>query len=128
MRCLLDTHVLLWAAYQPDKLSKPAAQQLLAPENTLVYSSASIWEIGIKSKLGREDFQVDVTELLRGLRLNGYTELKITSDHAVAQMQLPDLHRDPFDRILLAQAIVEQMTLFTSDEKVLGYDGPITKA
>jgi PIN domain nuclease of toxin-antitoxin system len=119
---------LLWAAYQPDKLSKPADQQLLEPENTLVYSSASIWEIGIKSKLGREDFQVDVTELLRGLRLNGYTELKITSDHAVAQMQLPDLHRDPFDRILLAQAIVEQMTLFTSDEKVLGYDGPITKA
>lgn len=77
--------------------------------------------------LGREDFQVDVSELLRGLRLNGYQELAVKSDHAIAQTYLPVLHRDPFDRILVVQAISEQITLLTVDEQVLRYEGPITR-
>lgn len=75
--------------------------------------------------LGRENFQLDVSELLRGLRMNGYRELEVSSNHAIAQTFPPMLHRDPFDRILVAQAISEQITLLTSDEQMLRYSGPI---
>lgn len=127
MRLLLDTHVVLWAAYSPDKISGKGVELLEDSENTLIFSSASIWEVGIKAMLGREDFQVDVSELLRGLRINGYQELAVTSDHTIAQTYLPVLHRDPFDRILVAQATSEQITLLTADEQVLRYEGPITR-
>jgi len=83
MKCLLDTHLLLWAAGSPDRLS-PAAKLLIdSPDNELMFSSASLWEISIKNSLGREDFQVDARALRRGLLDNGYIELPITSEHAV---------------------------------------------
>lgn len=127
MKLLLDTHLLLWAAAQPDRLS-PAARKLLEdPGNELLFSAASLWEVAIKSGLGREDFQVEPRVLRRGLLDNGYGELAIASEHAVAVDTLPPIHKDPFDRILVAQAQVEGITLVTSDPWVAKYPGPVRK-
>ncbi len=127
MNLLLDTHLLLWAAGQPDRLSAQALELLENPDNRLIFSAASLWEIAIKRGLGRPDFRADPRLLKRGLIENGYTELAITGDHALQVDSLPLLHKDPFDRILVAQALVEGVTLVTSDEAVARYDGPIRK-
>lgn len=125
MKLLLDTHVLLWAAGSPAQLP-PAARTLLEdPNNELVFSAASLWEIAIKRGLGRDDFQVDARVLRRGLLDNGYLELSITSEHAVFIDSLPAIHKDPFDRILIAQATVEGITLLTADVLIAQYPGPI---
>ena len=97
------------------------------PKNELFFSAASMWEITIKSSLGREDFRVDARLLRRGLLDNGYTELPITSEHAVNVDHLPSIHKDPFDRILVAQAMVEGITLLTNDRKLASYSGPVKK-
>jgi PIN domain nuclease of toxin-antitoxin system len=125
MKLLLDTHVLLWAAGSPDQLPPGARALLDDPDNELVFSAASLWEITIKRSLGRPDFQVDARVLRRGLLDNGYLELSITSEHAVFIDSLPAIHKDPFDRILVAQATVEGITLLTSDTLVARYPGPI---
>lgn len=127
MKFLLDTHLLLWAAGQPDRLSSTARGLLDDPENALLFSPASLWEIAIKRGLGREDFQVDVRLLRRGLLDNGYLEVPITSQHAVAVDGLPLIHKDPFDRILVAQAMAEGITLLTADPIVGQYPGPIRR-
>lgn len=127
MKLLLDTHVLLWAAGQPEKLSPAARQQLEAPENELLFSAASLWEIAIKHGLGRDDFRVAPRLLRRGLLDNGYIELPITSAHAVALDSLPPIHKDPFDRMLVAQSITEGVTLLTADPLVAQYPGPVWK-
>ncbi|MGA7949772.1 MAG: type II toxin-antitoxin system VapC family toxin [Thiobacillaceae bacterium] len=125
MKLLLDTHLLLWAAGSPDQLP-PAARSLLEdPQNELLFSAASLWEIAIKYKLGRSDFRVDARVLRRGLLDNGYQELAITSEHAVFVDSLPPLHKDPFDHILIAQATVEGITLLTADALVAQYPGPV---
>jgi PIN domain nuclease of toxin-antitoxin system len=125
MKLLLDTHLLLWAAGEPRRLSKPARRLIDNPDNQLLFSAASLWEVAIKRRLDREDFKVDARLLRRGLLDNGYTELPIISDHVVATESLPLLHRDPFDRILVAQATVEGVTLLTIDSLVSQYAGPI---
>ena len=125
MKLLLDTHLLLWAAGNPERLSKEAEALLTDQDNELFFSPASIWEIVIKNGLGRADFQVDVRVLRRGLFDNGYHELSITSEHMIAVDHLPAIHKDPFDRILVAQANVEGITLLTSDELVSQYSGSI---
>lgn len=127
MKLLLDTHLLLWAAGQPDRLSADARALLEAPENELWFSAASVWEIAIKRGLGREDFRVDVRLLRRGLLENGYRELPVSSEHAVALDGLPPIHKDPFDRLLVAQAWVEGVTLLTTDAAVAQYPGSIQK-
>ena len=124
MILLLDTHLLLWAAGQPDRLSMAAQSLILAEEHELMFSAASIWEITIKRGLGRSDFLVDPALLRRGLLENGYSELAITGRHALAVERLPELHRDPFDRILVAQAFEESVLLLTSDAQVARYPGP----
>ena len=96
MKLLLDTHLLLWAAGEPQRLSKPARRLIGNPDNELLFSAASLWEVAMKGRLGREDFKVDTRLLLRGLLDNGYSELPIISDHVVATESLPLLHRDPF--------------------------------
>jgi PIN domain nuclease of toxin-antitoxin system len=127
MKYLLDTHILLWAASEPGKLSK-AAQKLIGNlENTLYFSVASLWEISIKNGLGRTDFSVDPGALRRGLLDNGYEELGISGLHAVAVNNLPSLHKDPFDRMLIAQAQIEGITLVTADGAITQYKGPIKK-
>lgn len=125
MKFLLDTNLLLWAAGTPDKLPVTARQLLEDPKNDLLFSAASLWEISIKRGLERADFQVDARVLRRGLLDNGYQELAITSEHAVSIDNLPPLHKDPFDRILVAQATVEGITLLTTDTLVAQYPGPI---
>ncbi len=127
MKLLLDTQLLLWAAAQPERLSARARRQLNNPENELLFSAVSLWEITIKSGLGRDDFRVEPRVLRRGLLDNGYVELPITSEHAVNVDALPPIHKDPFDRLLLAQALVEGITLLTADEQLARYRGPVRK-
>ena len=99
MRLLLDTHLLLWAADQPERLSRAARTLLNDPQNKLVFSAVSLWQIAIKQSIGRSDFVADARLLRRGLLDNGYDELVLTSAHAVALDALPPLHKDPFDRM-----------------------------
>mgnify|MGYP001243302364 CR=1 FL=1 len=127
MKLLLDTHLLLWAAGMPERLPAPARDLIEAPEHELVFSAASLWEVMIKAGLGRDDFRVDARVLRRGLLDNGYTELPITSAHAVAVSGLPPLHRNPFDRLLVAQALTEGITLLTADALVAQYPGPVRR-
>jgi PIN domain nuclease of toxin-antitoxin system len=127
VKLLLDTQLLLWAAGQPERLS-PAAKKLLNdPRNEPLFSAASIWEITIKTTLGRDDFRVEPRLLRRGLLDNGYAELPVTSEHAVSIDVLPPLHKDPFDRLLLAQALTEGITLLTGDAQLARYPGPVRK-
>jgi len=121
MNLLLDTHILLWAAGQPDRLSQECRNLLVNPSNNLIFSAASLWEISIKSRLGRSDFNVDPARLRRMLLLNAYRELAVSSEHAVAVSILPLLHKDPFDRMLITQARTEAMLLITSDSLVAAY-------
>jgi PIN domain nuclease of toxin-antitoxin system len=125
MKLLLDTHVLLWTAGTPRRLPRAARALLEDEANELVFSAASLWEVAIKQQLGREDFRADARLLRRGLLDNGYTELPVTSAHAVALDLLPPLHKDPFDRILIAQALVEGIMLLTADANLARYPGPI---
>lgn len=122
---MLDTHLLLWAAGLPERLSIAARELLNDPLNELLFSAASIWEIAIKNGLGREDFRVEPRLLRRGLLDNGYVELPITSQHAVSIDSLPPAHKDPFDRLLLAQALSEGLLLLTSDAQLARYPGPV---
>ena len=125
MKLLLDTHLLLWVAARSDRLP-PVARTLLADErNTLLFSPGSLWEVAIKSGLGRADFTVDARLLRRGLLDHGYVELPIAGTHAVAVADLPPIHKDPFDRLLIAQAQVEGITLLTHDPLVAQYPAPI---
>ncbi len=127
MNLLLDTQILLWAAGQPRRLSAAARKLLNDPRHTLFFSAASLWEIAIKNTLGREDFRVEPRLLRRGLMDNGYTELAVSSQHAISIDGLLPLHKDPFDRLLLSQALCEGITLVTTDAQLARYDGPIRK-
>jgi PIN domain nuclease of toxin-antitoxin system len=127
MKLLFDTHLLLWAVEDSPRLPKAVAQLIDDTDNQLVFSVASVWELAIKNGVGRGVVSVDPRRLRRNLLDNGYTELPITSEHAVAIDVLPALHKDPFDRILIAQATVEGITLLTVDKIVVRYPGPIKK-
>lgn len=123
MKLLLDTHMLLWAA--AGTLPEKAESLVGDISNTLYFSAASIWEISVKKSLGRNDFRVDPEVLRRGLLDNQYYELCITSLHTLAVNDLPMLHKDPFDRMLLAQAKSEGISLLTSDSIMRDYPGPV---
>ncbi len=125
MRLLLDTHILLWAGLSRQRLPESARVLLEDGGNTLLFSAVSIWEVAIKRSLGRDDFRVDPRLLRRGLTDNGYEELPLLGQHVVAIDVLPTHHRDPFDRILIAQALVEGITLLTVDPVLGRYAGPI---
>jgi PIN domain nuclease of toxin-antitoxin system len=125
MKLLLDTHLLLWAAVTPARLSLTARRLINDGGNELIFSAASLWEIAIKRGLGRSDLRAEPRVLRRGLLDNGYTELPIDSNHTVALDGLASLHKDPFDRILIAQAMVEGITLLTKDPLIAQYSGPI---
>lgn len=119
MRLLIDTHLLLWAAN--DTLPNEAVSYFTNSNNELFFSSASIWEVIIKRGLNRPDFQVNPNDLYCGLVNNGYNELTITSHHTLLVAHLPPHHKDPFDRILVAQAMAEGFSLLSSDENVSQY-------
>ncbi|WP_028207336.1 type II toxin-antitoxin system VapC family toxin [Paraburkholderia nodosa] len=122
MKLLLDTHLLIWAAVDDPDLSDEARAVIEDTDNTLYFSVASMWEIVIKSALGRDDFQLDARVLRRSLLDAGYEELSIEAQHAFEVASLPPLHKDPFDRLLIGQAIAEGIVLLTHDEQVRRYD------
>jgi PIN domain nuclease of toxin-antitoxin system len=125
VRLLLDTQLLLWAAGDPARLSTEARQLLEDPENQLIFSPVSLWEISLKQTLGRHDLRVDIRMLRRGMLDNGYLELPITGAHAIAVDGLAPLHADPFDRMLVAQAKAEGAALLTADPLVAQYHEPV---
>ena len=127
MRLILDTQLLIWTSVKGRRLSATARELIENEGHDLVFSVASIWETAIKFSLGRDDFDVDPRLLRRGLIENGYEELSITGEHAAAVSNLPALHRDPFDRLLVAQAMVEGAILVTADAGLSVYPGPIRK-
>ena len=125
MNLLLDTHLLLWVAIGSEKLSAEARNMISNNANRVYFSAASIWEVVIKNGLQREDFHMDPYLLRRGLIDNGYDELAITSAHTLGVAHLPPIHKDPFDRLLVAQAELEGFLLLTSDAVVAESPGPI---
>ncbi|MCL4460126.1 MAG: type II toxin-antitoxin system VapC family toxin [Nitrospirae bacterium] len=127
MKWLLDTQLLLWSAGVPDRIPSSLRPLLEDRGNLLMFSAGSIWEVVIKRSLGREDFRVDPRVLRRSLLDNGYEELPILGTHVVEIDVLPMLHKDPFDRILVAQALVEGITLVTTDRTLPEYPGPILR-
>lgn len=127
MKLLLDTHLLLWAAGEPNRLPKEARNLINDPDNELFFSAASLWEVSLKRGLGRKDFKADPRLLRRGLLDNGYAEVPIRSDHVVVLDSLPAIHKDPFDRILVAQAVAEGIELLTTDSQLAQYRGPVRR-
>ena len=125
MKYLVDTQLLLWSAWATRKLSKRARSLLEDPENILYFSAASLLEINIKHGLGRTDSNVSPGLLRRGLLDNDWLELPITGIHTLALEKLPPIHKDPFDRLLLAQADAEGFTFLTADKTLGQYPGNI---
>jgi len=122
---LLDTHVLLWSVASSRRLSKGARALIEDPGNEIFYSAASLWEIAIKAALRSSDFQVDLEALHTALPETGLTELPIRALHAVALLRLPEVHRDPFDRMLVAQAVTEPLVLLTNDQILARYPAAV---
>lgn len=125
MRLLLDTHLLVWAMGSPERLSPELTTMLENPAHTLVFSVASVWELVIKRALGRADVKVEPAVLRRALLDGGWQELAIEAHHALAVAHLPPLHRDPFDRLLLAQASTDGLLLITANPQLAAYPGPV---
>jgi len=124
---LLDTQIVLWMAAEPHKLSAGARDLLDAPDNTLVFSVVNLWEIAIKRGLRRANFQFDPRRLRERMLAASFTEIQVTADHALAVEHLPPLHGDPFDVMLVAQAMTEGLTLITSDRMLDGYPGDVRR-
>ena len=118
---LLDTHLVLWAAFEPGRLSRRAVALLRNRNTAVAFSMATIWEVAIKTSLGRPGFAVDPSRLHAGLLAEGFAELPIRAQHLFRVASLPWLHRDPFDRLLVAQAVEEKLTLLTVDAVLRGY-------
>jgi PIN domain nuclease of toxin-antitoxin system len=127
VKLLLDTHLLLWASEDIKRVPATARALMADADNELLFSPASLWEVAIKSGLSKQDLQIDPRVLRRGLLDNGYNELPITSEHTIAVATLPPIHKNPFDRILIAQAIVEGILLLTADPTVAQYPGSVRK-
>ena len=125
MQLLLDTHLLVWAMGEPERLPAGLISMLEDPAHIPVFSVVSLWELVIKSALGRPDFNVKPAQLRRALLDGGWRELLIDSRHVLAVADLPPLHRDPFDRLLLAQANAEGQLLITADQQLAAYPGPV---
>ncbi len=121
MRLLLDTHVLLWSVAQSSRLPDEARTLLEDTDNTLYCSTASLWEIAIKAALRRADFEVDIRKLRQALARMGVVELPIEGRHTEMLMQLPAIHKDPFDRMLVAQSMAEPLVLLTNDAALTAY-------
>jgi PIN domain nuclease of toxin-antitoxin system len=121
VRFLLDTHLLLWAAARSERLPPEARALIEDPENDIAFSAASIWEIAIKDTLRRQEFLIDLPLLQAALPAKGFTELPVTSAHAIGVTKLPPIHRDPFDRLLVAQSLAEPAILLTNDDALSRY-------
>ena len=128
MRFLLDTHLLLWALNDPERLGAATRDAIEDPANDVLFSTASIWEVAIKTQLGRPDFAVRAETIAKEALVRGFAELLIRWQSASVVADLPLHHRDPFDRILLAQAITEPVHLYTVDRKLVQYSSLVVLA
>lgn len=126
MRLLLDTHLLLWALATPQRLDATTRAALEDAANTVLFSAASLWEIAIKAGLGRVDFAFDPQQILQAALETGFTELPVRAQAAIRVGSLPPLHRDPFDRLLIAQALTEPARLYTADPALPAYSELVT--
>lgn len=125
MRLLLDTHVLLWSLADPRRLPEAVRDAIEAGDNEVLFSAASIWEVAIKSQLPRTDFGVDAATIIHAARETRFTELAISADHAAAVAALPLHHKDPFDRLLIGQALTEPARLVTADKALAAYSNDL---
>ncbi len=125
MRILLDTHVLLWAVGGSHRLPNSVREELEDPTNALFCSTASLWKIAIKTMLGRSAFEIDIRAFRTALRSMSINELSVVGDHIEAFLDLPDLHRGPVDRLLVAQSLAEPMALWTNDRVVAQYSDSV---
>ncbi len=125
MTFLLDTHLLVWTTSESTRLSREARRLIDSPENDLYFSVISIWEVAIKSGLRRSEFTIDPHVLRRELVRRKYNEIPVMGAHALAINSLPRLHRDPFDRMLVAQSLTEGITLLTVDAVLAEYPCPV---
>ena len=121
MRLLLDTHILLWALDTPDRLPCSLRTQLESPSVEVYFSAASIWEIAIKSALGKIKFHYSAKEIADGAEMTGFIEMPVSSEHAAGVARLPMIHTDPFDRLLIAQALAMPARFVTADTTLAGY-------
>jgi PIN domain nuclease of toxin-antitoxin system len=121
MVVLLDTHILLWALDAPQRLPNDIVAQLESPETTVYFSAASIWEIAIKTALGKIDFHYSPEEIAQAAKDSGFIELPISAAHSAKVAHLPLHHRDPFDRLLIAQALLMPAQLLTADSALAPY-------
>jgi PIN domain nuclease of toxin-antitoxin system len=121
MRLLLDTHILLWSLADPRRLPESARDANDAGDNEVLYSAASVWEIAIKAELLRAEFGVDTATIIGAARDTRFTELAISAEHAAAVAALPPHHKDPFDRLLVAQAFTEPARLVSADKALAAY-------
>lgn len=125
MNLLLDTHVALWAITDSDRLSRTARELITADRAVVWVSVVSLWEIAIKHSLGRGDMPVSAKAAAGYFRASGFRVLAIQAEHTMGIEDLPDIHGDPFDRLLVAQALAEPMRLLTHDALVARYSDTI---
>jgi PIN domain nuclease of toxin-antitoxin system len=125
MRLLLDTHVLLWALADPRRLPESAREAIEAGDNEVLFSAASIWEIAIKSQVLHAEFGVDATTIVNAARETRFNDLVVSAEHAAAVAALPPHHKDPFDRLLIAQALTEPARLVTADKALAAYSNDL---
>jgi len=121
MRILLDTHLLIWAVVEPDRLDTKTADDLEDAGNEILFSAASIWEIAIKYRLSRPGFAHEPIQIARTAQQTGFIELPVHAAAAAIVATLPPLHRDPFDRLLIAQAMAEPAIFYTADANLSAY-------
>jgi len=121
MNILLDTHIALWAITDSPRLSERAKKDINHPKNTIWVSVVSLWEIAIKHSLGKGDMPIDAKQALNYFRQSGYQVLSIEAEHALLLAELSNHHQDPFDRLLVAQALSEPMRLMTHDANIIKY-------
>lgn len=123
MAYLLDTHIIIWMANDHQQIVEPVKNVLQKKSETIYFSNVSLWEIAIKSKLGKPNFDVNVQDIYEHLLANQYLELPTYVRHSLKLDELPLIHKDPFDRLLIAQAMVDDLTLITHDSDILKYQG-----
>jgi PIN domain nuclease of toxin-antitoxin system len=121
MRILLDTHVLVWAVAEPGRIDAEITQALKSRDNDVLFSAVSIWEIAIKYRLGRPDFRQEPNDIQKAALRTGFIEVPLRAATAALVARLPLIHRDPFDRLLVAQAMAEPATLYTADRGLADY-------
>ena len=126
MRLLIDTHVLIWWTQELKRLPKRVQKKLSAQDNDIVVSAVTAWEIAIKVRIGKLDFDRDfLADFDSRISDLGFRSLSLTADHGVTAAALPGPHRDPFDRMLAGQAVVEHMTIVTADPKFKSFGVPV---